>query len=63
MRQRIVGFHEDVEGQWVAELECGYPQHVRHEPPWQIRAWVLTPEGRTAMIGTALDCLDCSRQD
>lgn len=59
MRQRIVGFHEDTAGDWVAELECGHEQHVRHEPPWRIRPWVQTPEGRAAMIGTALDCLRC----
>ncbi len=59
MRQRIVGFHEDTEGLWVAELECGHSQHIRHEPPWQVRPWVVTPEGRMAMIGTALDCVRC----
>ena len=59
MRQRIVGFHQEPDGQWVAELECGHGQHVRHEPPWQVRPWVATPEGRSAMIGTALDCIRC----
>lgn len=59
MRRRIVAFHEDSAGQWVAELECGHTQHVRHEPPWQVRPWVGTVEGRAAMIGTALDCLRC----
>jgi hypothetical protein len=27
---RIVGFHQDTEGDWVAELDCGHRQHVRH---------------------------------
>jgi hypothetical protein len=58
-----VSFREDVEGHWVAELECGHTQHVRHEPPWQNRPWVITPEGRAAMIGTALDCLRCQVED
>jgi hypothetical protein len=40
MRRRIIGFHEDTEGHWVADLECGHAQHVRHEPPWQERSWV-----------------------
>jgi hypothetical protein len=31
--RRIVGFHTDVEGDWVADLECGHTQHVRHDPP------------------------------
>jgi len=60
MRRRIIGFHEDTEGHWVADLECGHAQHVRHEPPWQERSWVLTPEGRAAMIGTCLDCARCA---
>ncbi len=59
MRRNIVGFHQDPDGQWVADLECGHAQHVRHEPPWQVRPWVQTEEGRTAMIGTALDCVRC----
>jgi len=59
MRRSIIGFHEDREGHWVADLECGHSQHVRHEPPWQVRPWVQTPEGRAAMIGTALDCALC----
>jgi hypothetical protein len=61
MRRRIVGFHQDLDRHWVAELECGHTQHVRHEPPWQVRPWVLTPEGRTAMIGSALDCVLCKQ--
>jgi hypothetical protein len=60
MRRRIIGFREDSDGHWVAELECGHTQHVRHEPPWQERSWVLTPEGRAAMIGTRLDCPRCA---
>jgi hypothetical protein len=60
MRRRIIGFHEDSEGHWVADLECGHARHVRHEPPWQERSWVLTPEGRAAMLGTSLDCARCT---
>jgi Protein of unknown function (DUF3565) len=59
MRRSIIGFHEDHEGHWLADLECGHSQHVRHEPPWQVRLWVQTPEGRAAMIGTALHCVLC----
>jgi hypothetical protein len=57
--RRIVGFHTDDEGHWVAELECGHGQHVRHDPPWQIRPWVLTPEGRAAFLGVELQCRKC----
>jgi hypothetical protein len=59
MERRIVGFHQDEEGDWVAELECGHGQHVRHEPPWQVRSWVITPEGRAAWIGMPLECRLC----
>jgi aminoglycoside 6'-N-acetyltransferase I len=57
--RRIVSFHQDSEHHWVAELECGHTQHVRHTPPWQERPWVLTPEGRTERLGTTLPCRGC----
>jgi hypothetical protein len=59
--RRIVGFHTDDEGHWVADLECGHTQHVRHDPPWQQRPWVVTPEGRSRHLGTELVCLKCAR--
>lgn len=55
----IIGFHTDEEGHWVADLECGHTQHVRHDPPWQVRAWVTTAEGRASRIGTTLECVKC----
>jgi len=60
--RRVVGFHQDEEGQWVAELTCGHGQHVRHDPPWQVRPWVTTPEGRVAFLGTVLDCRKCESE-
>ena len=57
--RRIVGYHQDEEGHWVADLECGHSQHVRHDPPWQSRPWVTTPEGRAEKLGVTLDCRDC----
>jgi hypothetical protein len=57
--QRIIGFHTDEEGHWVAELACGHGQHVRHDPPWQLRPWVLTAEGRARFIGVTLRCVRC----
>jgi hypothetical protein len=56
----IVGFHQDDEGHWVADLECGHTQHMRHQPPWQNRAWVLTPEGRARFIGVRVGCRQCA---
>lgn len=57
--RRIVGFHQDAEQHWVADLECGHTQHVRHDPPWQQRPWVVTAAGRSAYIGTVLQCVVC----
>ena len=55
----IVGFRQDDEDHWVAELECGHTQHVRHDPPLVERPWVLTAEGRTARVGQRLRCVKC----
>jgi hypothetical protein len=59
VRRAIVGFHTDEEGHWVAELACGHGQHVRHDPPWQQRPWVITDEGRAGWLGRELDCRKC----
>lgn len=59
MQRAIVGFECDEVGDWVALLECGHRQHVRHRPPWQERPWVLTAEGRSERLGTALECSEC----
>lgn len=59
MQRRITGFHQDEEGHWVAELECGHNQHTRHDPPWESRPWVLTAEGRRSRLGVMLECVKC----
>ena len=59
MQQRITGYHQDEEHHWVAQLECGHNQHVRHQPPWTIRPWVVTAEGRRQMLGQRLNCVKC----
>ncbi len=59
MTTRIAGYHRDDKGHWVAELTCGHYQHVRHDPPWMRREWVMTTEGRKSMIGLQLDCKKC----
>jgi len=61
MKRRITGFHQDEERHWVAELECGHNRHVRHQPPWQMRNWVTTPEGRRRHLGMLLECKKCDR--
>lgn len=59
IERRITGFHRDREHHWVAELECGHGQHVRHRPPWINRPWVLTDAGRRGAIGRLLSCSSC----
>jgi hypothetical protein len=59
MHQAITGFHLDAHDDWVAELACGHNQHVRHNPPWTNRPWVVTAEGRAQMRGTLLPCKKC----
>jgi hypothetical protein len=59
MKRKITGFHTDQENHWVAELECGHGQHMRHDPPWMERPWVLTAEGREGRIGQDLNCVRC----
>lgn len=59
MQQPIIGFHQDEEQHWVADLACGHTQHVRHDPPWQNRPWVIDVEGRQQKIGIELECKKC----
>ena len=58
-QRRIVAFRQDAEGEWIAELECGHAQHVRHDPPWQVYPWVVTSEGRSGRVGALLLCFGC----
>jgi len=59
MQQKIVGFHQDEFQHWVADLVCGHTQHVRHDPPWQERPWVVAEKGRQGKLGYELDCVEC----
>ncbi|MGE0474101.1 MAG: DUF3565 domain-containing protein [Nitrospirales bacterium] len=59
MNQAIIGYHQDDEEHWVADLACGHGQHVRHNPPLSQRPWVLTPQGRAKFLGTFLNCKKC----
>ena len=57
--RKIIGFHTDEHGDWVADLECGHAQHVRHNPPWFSRPWVTKMESRDSRLGTRLICKRC----
>ena len=59
MQQPIIDFAQDEAGDWVAYLACGHRQHVRHQPPWINRPWVLTAAGRAEKIGIFLNCKAC----
>lgn len=59
MQRPITGFTTDAEVDWVALLSCGHPQHVRHRPPFTLRPWVVTEEGRRSRLGVPLDCVRC----
>ena len=59
VQRAIVGFHQDELGDWVAELDCGHHQHVRHRPPFQLRPWVVEADGRRDRLGTPLECPLC----
>jgi len=63
MKQPIIGFHKDEKDDWVAELDCGHNQHVRHNPPWMNRPWVTTENGRKDHLGRELECKKCDRNE
>lgn len=61
MKRAIIGFHQDELKHWVADLNCGHTQHVRHDPPWQNRPWVVSADGRSEKIGFELNCVECDK--
>ncbi len=62
MRQPVVAFDQDEQGHWRALLECGHAIHVRHDPPWTLRPWVLGESTRAERIGTVMDCKRCDER-
>ncbi len=61
MKRTIAGYLQDAAEDWVAYLDCGHRQHVRHQPPFRERPWVTTLDGRAAHLGQSLDCAVCER--
>jgi len=59
LERAITGFHQDEEGDWVAELDCGHGQHVRHQPPFFNRPWTSSEAGRRSKLGEVLNCKRC----
>ena len=60
-KTKIVGFRQDPQADWIAELACGHTQHVRHRPPWQSRPWTQTADGRASRLGAEIECPVCDR--
>ncbi|WP_200866319.1 DUF3565 domain-containing protein [Pseudomonas syringae] len=52
----VIDLRQDEQGHWFARLSCGHTQHLRHQPPWQSRAWVLDPVKRQQMTGQPFCC-------
>lgn len=63
MKRKITGFVQDEEQHWVALLECGHRQHLRHDPPLSNRPLVLSVEGRRSLIGQELECKLCDEPE
>ncbi len=63
MIRRIIGYRQDEVNDWVAMLECGHGQHVRHDPPLNNRPWVQTEEGRAQFTGHSLNCQICDDEE
>jgi hypothetical protein len=59
MQRRVIGFYQDEQMHWAARLECGHSQHVRHDPPWTVREWVLHEAGRAQRMGSWMECKRC----
>ena len=45
-----------------SEFRNSLGQHVRHDPPWMLREWVLHKETRAERIGSLMDCKKCDEE-
>ena len=61
-RREIVGLEIDEAGDTIAVFACDHRQHVRHDPPWRMRPWAVTEEGRRGALGGELECPLCDRE-
>ncbi|MFZ2319381.1 MAG: DUF3565 domain-containing protein [Pseudomonas sp.] len=57
----LLDFRQDDQGHWVALLSCGHTQHLRHQPPWQNRPWVVDQQQRHALLGQPFPCGWCAQ--
>ena len=61
MQRRIVGFAIDDVGDWAALLDCHHRQHIRHQPPFRLAAWIEDDDERARRVGTPWPCPLCDR--
>ena len=59
MKRTIASFHQDQQGDWVADLDCLHSQHMRHRPLLENRPWVLDKTTRQERVGTPVECKAC----
>ena len=62
VERAITGFHQDEDGLWVAQLACGHRRHVRHQPPFQMRPWVVDADSRRRQLGEMIECGLCDQE-
>ncbi|WP_339522852.1 DUF3565 domain-containing protein [Pseudomonas sp. EA_35y_Pfl2_R111] len=60
---RVLDFRQDEHGDWLAVLSCGHTQHLRHQPPWQNRAWVLDAQQRQTQLEKPFLCGWCAAEN
>ena len=63
LQQKIYAYHKDEFDNWVTELECRHNQHIRHNPPFINRPWVMTLQSRNEKIGQYLNCVKCDTNE
>lgn len=63
MKRKIISYEQEPSSShWLALLDCGHKQHLRHDPPWMNREWVLSEEGRRRFLGSELECKRCDEE-
>lgn len=58
----MLSFARDADGEVYACLDCGHRRHIRHKPPMSNYPWVRTDEGRSARVGTKVECDRCAQR-
>lgn len=56
---KILAYHKNDRGRWVAELDCGHHRPVRDRNPFQKRKWVVTDRGQLTRLGDTMACWLC----